>query len=58
VDEIVPEPPGGAHLDHEAAAQLLREALERALTHLCSLSGTELVSQRYEKFRRMGNFFA
>jgi len=58
VDEIVPEPPGGAHLDHEAAAKLLREALERTVTHLCSLSGTELVSQRYEKFRRMGNFFA
>ncbi len=58
VDEIIPEPPGGAHLDPDAAAALVREALERVLDQFTPLSGAELVSQRYAKFRKMGNFFA
>ena len=58
VDEIIPEPHGGAHANPDAAAALLRESLERALDRLSGLSGTELVSLRYERFRRMGNFFA
>jgi acetyl-CoA carboxylase carboxyl transferase subunit alpha len=58
VDEIIPEPPGGAHADPEGAATLLKQALDAALENLASLSGPELVSQRYAKFRNMGNFFA
>ncbi|HYM13424.1 MAG TPA: acetyl-CoA carboxylase carboxyltransferase subunit alpha, partial [Bryobacterales bacterium] len=58
VDEIVPEPPGGAHLDPDGAANLLRLALERSLDRLCPLPGPELVAQRYNRFRQMGNFFA
>jgi acetyl-CoA carboxylase carboxyl transferase subunit alpha len=58
VDEIVPEPPGGAQTDHDQAASLLGNALTRALDSLDGLPPAQLVQQRYEKFREMGNFFA
>jgi acetyl-CoA carboxylase carboxyl transferase subunit alpha len=58
IDEIVPEPEGGAHYDHQAAAKLLDPFLARALDELCSLTPHELIDQRYDKFRRMGQFFA
>lgn len=58
VDEIVPEPEGGAHLDHAAAARLLDPVLTRTLDDLSRLTPQQLVDQRYEKFRRMGQFFA
>jgi acetyl-CoA carboxylase carboxyl transferase subunit alpha len=58
IDEIVPEPEGGAHYDHAAAAKLLEPFLVRALGELSALSSRELLDQRYEKFRRMGQFFA
>ena len=57
VDEIVSEPGDGAHVDPDRAAEFLKTALARNLTELCKLSAAELVAQRYEKFRRMGNFF-
>jgi acetyl-CoA carboxylase carboxyl transferase subunit alpha len=58
VDEIVPEPEGGAHYDHEAAAKFLDPYLSRALEELSALSPDQLIEQRYQKFRRMGQFFA
>jgi acetyl-CoA carboxylase carboxyl transferase subunit alpha len=58
IDEIVPEPEGGAHNDPAAAAKMLDPFLIRALGELSELSPRELVDQRYEKFRRMGQFFA
>jgi acetyl-CoA carboxylase carboxyl transferase subunit alpha len=58
IDEIVPEPEGGAHLDDVAAARLLDAVLSRSLKALSQLSEKELLDQRYEKFRRMGQFFA
>ncbi|HYL68167.1 MAG TPA: acetyl-CoA carboxylase carboxyltransferase subunit alpha [Candidatus Limnocylindria bacterium] len=58
VDEIVPEPEGGAHFDPESAARLLEPYLIRTLDDLAALSPEELLNQRYEKFRRMGQFFA
>jgi acetyl-CoA carboxylase carboxyl transferase subunit alpha len=58
IDEIVPEPEGGAHHDPEAAAKMLDPFLIRALAELSQLSPRQLVDQRYEKFRRMGQFFA
>ncbi|PYU29537.1 MAG: acetyl-CoA carboxylase carboxyl transferase subunit alpha [Acidobacteria bacterium] len=58
VDEIVPEPEGGAHSDHEAAAQLLEPVLVRALDHLSVKSVPELLQRRYAKFRRMGQLAA
>ena len=57
VDRIVSEPPGGAHEDVDAAAELLAGALEGELEELAALSGEQLVEQRYSKFRKMGAFF-
>src|ERR1700751_5721365 len=57
VDEIVPEPEGGAHSDHEGAARLLGDVLERQLLILSSQSPRQLLDSRYEKFRRMCQFF-
>lgn len=54
IDEIVPEPPGGAHTDYDRAAKLLREALLRRLEELEALDPEERVAQRHEKFRAMG----
>ena len=56
VDEIIPEPLGGAHRDYDAAATSLKEALVRHLADLRKLSPAELQEQRYEKFRKMGTF--
>ncbi|HXW57761.1 MAG TPA: acetyl-CoA carboxylase carboxyltransferase subunit alpha [Candidatus Cybelea sp.] len=58
IDEIVPEPDGGAHYDHAAAARLLDASLKRALEELSQLPAQELVEKRYRKFRSMGEFFA
>lgn len=57
VDEIVPEPDGGAHNDHAAAAQLLDVVLERNLIALSDVPPAELLRSRYSKFRKMGQFF-
>ena len=57
VDEIVPEPDGGAHTDHEAAARILDDVLERQLVTLMNQPIRDLVNARYEKFRKMGQFF-
>jgi acetyl-CoA carboxylase carboxyl transferase subunit alpha len=58
IDEIIPEPPGGAHEDADAAAELLKVSLRAGLAELGKLTANELVQQRYTKFRKMGNFFA
>jgi acetyl-CoA carboxylase carboxyl transferase subunit alpha len=58
IDEIVSEPEGGAHTDPAAAAKLLEPVLARSLGELTALTAPRLVEQRYEKFRRMGQFFA
>jgi acetyl-CoA carboxylase carboxyl transferase subunit alpha len=57
VDEIIPEPPEGAQADPDQAAGFVRDALRRALAELSGLSATELIEQRYAKFRSMGSFF-
>src|SRR6202022_1885815 len=57
IDEIVPEPEGGAHVDHEASAALLDPVLDRSLRDLLALTPSALLENRYEKFRRMGQFF-
>ena len=56
VDGIVPEPAGGAHRDWDAAAGHLRAALRDQLAALAHLGPEALVSERYDKFRRMGAF--
>jgi acetyl-CoA carboxylase carboxyl transferase subunit alpha len=57
VDEIVKEPEGGAHTDLDAAARLLEEVLDRQLVELLNEPVKSLLSSRYEKFRKMGQFF-
>jgi acetyl-CoA carboxylase carboxyl transferase subunit alpha len=56
IDEIVPEPPGGAHINHDAAAAALDASLKPALDSLLRLGAAELCEQRYQKFRCMGAF--
>jgi acetyl-CoA carboxylase carboxyl transferase subunit alpha len=55
IDEIVAEPVGGAHTDHERAATLLDAALERALKDVRAMDPSERLDARYLKFRAMGN---
>ena len=57
VDQIVPEPPGGAHTDPQKMAQLLDPVLAEALQELKKLPVPKLLEMRYQKFRRMGQFF-
>jgi acetyl-CoA carboxylase carboxyl transferase subunit alpha len=54
VDAIVPEPEGGAHADHDAAAQLLGESLREALDELEGVPGDELRRRRRARFRSLG----
>ena len=56
VDEIVPEPEGGAHRDHEKAAELLGKVLRSNLERLLKTPINQLLKKRYDKFRRLGNF--
>jgi acetyl-CoA carboxylase carboxyl transferase subunit alpha len=56
IEAIVPEPPGGAHRDWEGTAARLREALRGTLAGLHGLSPERLVTDRAEKFRRIGVF--
>jgi acetyl-CoA carboxylase carboxyl transferase subunit alpha len=56
IDSVVPEPPGGAHRDWEAAARNLRAALAEHLNPLRALGPEALVRERGEKFRRIGAF--
>ncbi len=53
IDGIIPEPEGGAHSDHEAAAALLDATLQEQLAQLKKLSLSELLDARYKKFRHM-----
>ena len=57
VDEIVPEPLGGAHTDRAATAENLKKHLLKHLDELLALPVAELLKQRYGKFRAHGHFF-
>jgi acetyl-CoA carboxylase carboxyl transferase subunit alpha len=57
IDEIVPEPEGGAHRDYKKMADTLDQVLVRSLKELRTHSTDGLLRRRYEKFRRMGQFF-
>jgi acetyl-CoA carboxylase carboxyl transferase subunit alpha len=57
VDEIISEPDGGAHGDHEGAAKLLGDVLERQLLVLTNQARKDLLDARYQKFRHMCQFF-
>ncbi len=56
IDEILPEPVGGAHRNPDAAAETLARAVARHLERLIALSSSERVARRRDKFRAMGSF--
>jgi acetyl-CoA carboxylase carboxyl transferase subunit alpha len=56
VDELIPEPLGGAHQDHQAAAQAIKAAILTHLDALAPLKADELIEQRHQKFRAYGKF--
>jgi acetyl-CoA carboxylase carboxyl transferase subunit alpha len=58
IDGIIAEPAEGAHTDADKAAEFVKDAIRSALADLTSRSSKELIDDRYDKFRRMGNFFA
>ncbi len=57
VDEIVPEPSGGAHLNYDEAASLLKDRLVENLRELAEVDPRELIARRHQKFRQMGQFY-
>ena len=56
IDEVVAEPLGGAHINHQEMGENLKKSICNALSQLSSMSGEELKANRYEKFRNMGVF--
>ncbi|MDD2509833.1 MAG: acetyl-CoA carboxylase carboxyltransferase subunit alpha [Syntrophomonas sp.] len=56
VDEIIEEPLGGAHLNFPEMAEKLKKALEKHLEELVSTNRRELLEQRYQKLRKIGEF--
>ena len=54
VDGVISEPIGGAHRDHDAAAECVRAALSQSLRELRAVTREHLLASRYAKFRRMG----
>ncbi len=56
IDELIPEPLGGAHRNHRLAADNLKAALLRNLRELQQLPVDELLEKRYQKFRNIGVF--
>jgi acetyl-CoA carboxylase carboxyl transferase subunit alpha len=56
IDEIIPEPPGGAHANHEGTAQAVHDTLVKQLEDLRRLKPDKLVRRRRDKFMRMGQF--
>lgn len=56
IDVVLPEPDGGAHLDHDEAARLLKKFLVDELVDLQRTPARKLVNSRYRKFRKMGEY--
>ena len=56
IDEIIPEPPGGAHVNHAVAAQAVHDAVLRHIDELRNVKPDKLVRRRREKYLKMGAF--
>jgi acetyl-CoA carboxylase carboxyl transferase subunit alpha len=56
IDDVIPEPPGGAHQDHQATADNFRDAVLRHLDELDALPTADLLEARYAKFRAFGEW--
>lgn len=57
IDEIIAEPDGGAHRDHDAASALVDAVLQRNFAEIKARSASDLLESRYSKFRQMAQFF-
>ena len=57
IDDVIPEPPGGAHTDHARAAEMLDPVLQKHLAEVKRLPIRDLLESRYRKFRNMAQFF-
>ena len=56
IDDVVPEPTGGAHHDHQATAAAFRDVVSRHLDELEKMSVSKLLDARYDKFRNFGEW--
>ena len=56
IDEVIAEPVGGAHLDYDKAAELLKASIVKNLDELAKMSAEKLMEQRYDRFRVLGRF--
>jgi acetyl-CoA carboxylase carboxyl transferase subunit alpha len=56
IDEVIPEPPGGAHADHATTAKAVHDAILKHLEELRGLKPDKLVRRRREKYLKMGAF--
>ncbi len=56
IDDVIDEPTGGAHHDHEATALSFRESVARHLAEVSALSVADLLETRYQKFRKFGDW--
>jgi acetyl-CoA carboxylase carboxyl transferase subunit alpha len=56
VDDIIREPPGGAHHDYDLAAQRVGDAIAGALDDMRDMTGEAIAAQRYDRFRALGQF--
>jgi acetyl-CoA carboxylase carboxyl transferase subunit alpha len=56
IDEVIPEPLGGVHQDHDQAAETLKEYLLKHLGELEEYSPEGLIEQRYQRFRAIAEF--
>ena len=56
VDEVIPEPPGGAHRDYDEASRSVANAVSAALDQLCDKPRDVLLEQRYQRFMRLGKY--
>jgi acetyl-CoA carboxylase carboxyl transferase subunit alpha len=56
IDEVIPEPRGGAHHDHVKSATNFRDAVLAQIKQVQTLSTEEMLDQRYQKFRKYGDW--
>ncbi|MFC2158641.1 acetyl-CoA carboxylase carboxyl transferase subunit alpha, partial [Acidobacteriota bacterium] len=56
IEEIIPEPPGGAHVDHETTFKNVDEVLHKTLTKVSKKPVEKMLEDRYNKFRKIGIF--
>ncbi|WP_040979772.1 acetyl-CoA carboxylase carboxyl transferase subunit alpha [Oceanobacillus jeddahense] len=56
IDEVIPEPKGGAHRDIDTQASLIDQVLEKSINELKGLSSEDIVEERWQKYKKIGSF--